>query len=94
MADTCFCCVGGGDMQQDAVATHTSHAVLSAAAFMDFQAEVHRLQANGDVRGAVRLWTSAVEVVHKPWPRVPVVRPPGVAVDEAQSACPAWYLPN
>ena len=64
-------------MQRD-VATHTAHAVLSAAAFADFQSEVVRLQAAGDGRGAVRLWTSAVEVVHKPWGRLPMVRPPGL----------------
>ncbi len=65
-------------MPQDGVATHTAHAVLSSAAFADFQAEVVRLQTNGDARGAVRLWTSAVEIIHKPWGRLPMVRPPGL----------------
>ena len=37
-------------MPRDGVATHTAHAVLSAAAFADFQAEVVRLQASDDDR--------------------------------------------
>ena len=45
-------------MQRD-VATHTAHAVLSAAAFADFQAEVVRLQSSGDDRGAVRVGKAA-----------------------------------
>ena len=43
-------------MPQD-VATHTAHAVLSSAAFADFQSEVVRRQSMGDDMGAVRLWT-------------------------------------
>ena len=65
-------------MLQDGIASHTTHVVLSSAAFADFQAEVVRRQATGDAQGALRLWTSAVEVVHKPWGRLPMVRPPGL----------------
>ena len=64
-------------MPQD-VATHTAHAVLSSAAFADFQEEVVRRQSMGDDMGAVRLWTSAVEIRHKPWGWLPMVRPQGL----------------
>ena len=77
-------------MPQD-VATHTAHAVLSSAAFADFQEEVVRRQSMGDDMGAVRLWTSAVEIRHKPWGWLPMVRPRGLPPLPLRR--PAWWFP-
>lgn len=50
--------------------------MLSSTAFAEFQGEVIRRQAMGDDLCAVRPWLSVVEMVHAPWPRSEVLRPP------------------
>ena len=49
------------------VASHTKDAILSAAAFADFQGEVAKQLHEGNQAGAEGLWLSAVEILHKPW---------------------------
>eukprot|EP00434_Breviolum_minutum_P029334 symbB.v1.2.025947.t1/scaffold2554.1/size89898/9 len=60
------------------VASHTKDAILSAAAFADFQGEVAKQLHEGNQAGAEGLWLSAVEILHKPWFLAPTAKPSGL----------------
>ena len=60
------------------MASHTKDAILSAAAFADFQGEVAKQLHEGNQAGAEGLWLSAVEILHKPWFLAPTAKPSGL----------------